>query len=71
MDLEFRGRWDKDPGAGELHLEVHQHLYDIKAKRLDEITRRLSFRSEEMSKPCFLGILEFRAQRRGGASKRC
>lgn len=39
MDLEFRGSWEKDPGAGELHPEVCQHLYDIKAKGLDEITR--------------------------------
>lgn len=29
VDLEFEGR-EKEPGAGELHLEVCKHIYDIK-----------------------------------------
>lgn len=53
-DLEFKGRWEKESGTGELHLEVCKRIYDIKQKRLDEVTRRLSLNSGEVPKPCLL-----------------
>lgn len=52
MDLELRGRSEKGPGAGEMYLEVCNHVCDIQAKRLDEITGRLSLNSEEVTQPC-------------------
>lgn len=42
-------------------MKVCNHIYGTKAKRLAEITRRLSLNSEEVPKPCLLEHSEVKA----------